>query len=291
MTTTLVILAGGASSRMKRSLASNTNSLTKEEVEQANKMSKGLIALGKNKLPLLDYVLFNAKQAGFTKIVFLTGPDNAAFLEHYGQKGNYHGLETYFAVQHIPGDREKPLGTADALLQTIDQQSWLKTSKFVVCNSDNLYSVKAFSLLAQSQAPNAFISYDRDRLLFSQERINRFALVKVDDQQWLVDIIEKPNPELVESYADANGKFRVSMNIFMFSGAVIYPYLQRCELHPERLEKELPTALLNMVREQPYSVVGLPLAEHVPDLTSKEDISILKAHLESHFPAPLWKGD
>ncbi|WP_224489903.1 sugar phosphate nucleotidyltransferase [Robertkochia flava] len=289
-TETLVILAGGASSRMKAALSAAESDLTPEEMAQANQRSKGLIQLGKNQYPLLDYVLFNAKRAGYKNIVFLTGEDAAPFRSQYLKPDKrYQGLNVFFAVQSVPEGRKKPLGTADALLQAIEQQAWLKDTRFVVCNSDNLYSIKSFSMLRNTQAPNAFISYDRDGLKFSRERINRFALVKTDTEGYLEDIIEKPSVQESEQYRDDAGKFRVSMNIFMFTGSQVLPFLQNCPLHPVREEKEIPTALLNMVKAHPRSVLGIPLTEHVPDLTSKSDIRILKQYLETHYPQELWQ--
>lgn len=44
MTNNIVILAGGASSRMKKSVDQN---LSPEKIAQANQLSKGLIELGK----------------------------------------------------------------------------------------------------------------------------------------------------------------------------------------------------------------------------------------------------
>lgn len=289
---TLVILAGGASSRMKRPVVgTDSPNLSKEEIAQANTKSKGLITLGKNGHPLLDYLLYNAKQAGLSKVVFLTGVNSTPFRKHFqGHDGIYHGLQVFFAEQRIPRDREKPMGTADALLQTLDQQPWLKTERFIVCNSDNLYSTHAMELLKNCSKPNAFISYDRDSLKFSTDRINRFALVRTGPEGTLKDIIEKPTKTEAEAYKDTTGKFRVSMNIFMFNGPMIYPYLVSCPMHAERMEKELPTALLHMVHEHPGSVTGIPLSEHVPDLTSKEDIVIFKTHIEEQYPKDLWEG-
>ena len=292
ITDTLVILAGGASSRMKNSLDHPGSGLTSEEAKQARERSKGLIQLGARQYPLLDYLLYNAKQAGFKHVVFLTG-ENAHQFEalYHKENGSYHGLKVFFAKQSIPQGRHKPLGTADALLQAMQQQPWLANTRFVVCNSDNLYSAEALSLLRNTGAPNAFISYDRDGLLFSRERINRFALVKLNGLGCLEDIIEKPTEQESEPYRDKAGKFRVSMNIFMFSGAQILPFLERCPMHPERQEKEIPAALLNMITEIPCAMQAIPLSEHVPDLTSKEDIGILKKYLETHYPDELWPGD
>ena len=53
-------------------------------------------------------------------------------------------------------------------------------------------------------------------------------------------------------------------------------------MHPIRREKELPTALMSMVKDHPKSVFGIPLSEHVPDLTSKEDIKIMKEYLNKN---------
>ena len=55
MTETIVILAGGMSSRMK---TSEDAELENEKVEQANKSSKSLITFGNNK-PFIFYLLKN----------------------------------------------------------------------------------------------------------------------------------------------------------------------------------------------------------------------------------------
>jgi len=280
MTDQLVILAGGASSRMKNS---SFPTLSKESIHQANSRSKALITI--NNRPMLDYVLFNAKQAGFKKIYLVTEIENELFKEYYGTKESnnaYQGLSISYAYQFTPKGRNKPLGTADAVCQALDQYSELREQKFVVCNCDNLYSSEAFSLLRRSNASNAFINYDRDALQYSQDRIESFALTKTDASNFLLDIIEKPTPETAQHYQDVNGKLRVSMNVFLFDGTMIYPFLKNCIVHPTRNEKELPSALLQMITNHPKAMIGIPLSEHVPDLTSKSDILKMIEYLVSH---------
>jgi glucose-1-phosphate adenylyltransferase len=277
MTDSLIVLAGGASSRMKKS---TSNEISDEMAQQANSRSKALILL--NERPMLDYLLYNAKQAGYTNIYIVIGKGGDLFKEYYGSKdanNDFHGLTISFAVQHIPEDRLKPLGTADAVFQTLEQYPELQSKQFVVCNCDNLYSTKAFQLLKGTAGSNAFINYDRDILQYPQERIERFALTKVNQQNFLEDILEKPSKEEVENFKDHQGKLRVSMNIFKFDGSLFYPFVKSCPLHPIRREKEIPTALMMMFKEHPMSVLGIPLAEHVPDLTSKEDILIMNEYL------------
>ena len=280
MTNHLIILAGGASTRMKKSSFSK---LPKELLHQANSRSKALIFL--NERPMLDYVLFNAQQAGFQHVYIVIGKEGELFKTYYGKessRNSFHGLSISYVFQRIPEGRIKPLGTADAVCQSLEQYQELQETQFVVCNCDNLYSEKAFNLLRTHKNSNAFINYDRDALEYSQERIERFALTKVDDNNYLQDIIEKPSASESEKYRDEDGKFRVSMNIFKFNGKAFYPFLKSCVIHPERNEKELPSALLAMVRAYPTSVVGIPLSEHVPDLTGKDDILIMNEYLAEH---------
>ena len=52
----LVILAGGASTRMKKQLHSSVL-ISKDENSQANNRSKALISIDKNNRPILDYLL------------------------------------------------------------------------------------------------------------------------------------------------------------------------------------------------------------------------------------------
>lgn len=284
---TLVVLAGGASSRMKKNTYDQT-ALSTEEIQQANERSKGLIGLGGNGRPMMDYVLYNAKQAGFEKIYIVIGEQGDLFREFYGGGEGFHGLEVTLAVQHVPSGRQKPFGTADALYQTMEQFPELKKKRFTVCNSDNLYSLKAFTSLRNTESSQALIAYDRDALEFDSERISRFALVKMDEGNNLVDIIEKPKPDEVGKYSDARGKLRVSMNIFTFDGERLFPYLKDCPVHPIRNEKELPTALLNMLGKFPGEMKAVPMSEHVPDLTAKNDILAVKQYLEEHYTTLEW---
>lgn len=280
----LIILAGGTSSRMKKE--TSRKGLNVEDIAQANTRSKTLISVGPDSRPLMDYLLFNAKQAGYKNIYVVINEQGQLFKEYYGnnQKNNeFHGMSISFAIQYIPEGRTKPFGTADALFQAVEQYPELNTQYYSVCNSDNLYSIEALKAIRETKSTNAFISYDRDALQFSAERISRFALIKQDSEHHLLNIVEKPSANEMNNYKDADGKLRVSMNIFKFDGKVIYSYLKNCPIHPERNEKELPSALLNLINDYPNSAIGIPFSEHVPDLTSKADIKAMKVYLEQRY--------
>ena len=291
MHTNLVILAGGASSRMKKQVG--LENLSAEEIAQANERSKGLIGVGPNGRPLLDYLLLNAKRAGYKNIYIIIGEQGDLFKEFYGNEtknNDFHGLNISFATQYIPEGRVKPFGTADALYQAVEQYPELNSQSYSVCNSDNLYSTAALLALRETDCPNAFISYDRDAMEFPLERISRFAIAKLNKEGFLLDILEKPSADVLEEYKDSEGKLRVSMNAFKFNGELLYPYLKNCPVHPERDEKELPTVLLNSLKDHPDSALGIPFSEHVPDLTAKEDIAEVKEYLKNHYPELNWEN-
>lgn len=286
MTKTLIILAGGASSRMKKS---TTATLSKEVQSQANTRSKSLILV--NNRPMMDYILYNAKQAGILEVILVIGPRGDLFKTYYGtdNAGNdFHGLTISYATQYIPEGRKKPLGTADAVFQALEQYPQLQETSFLVCNSDNLYSPQVMFALRETTHSNALISYDRAKLEYPMERIARFALLKSSSEGFIEGIVEKPEVEHMKDYQDIEGHFRVSMNIFKFNGVQFYTHLAHCEMHPERLEKELPTAIRSLITHDSTAIKGIPFGEHVPDLTGKNDIIAMNDYLSTHYTSLDW---
>ena len=269
--TSLIIMVGGASSRMKRSLKQ------RDDQVMDHIPHKSLIPVGKNGRPFLYYLVQNAADAGYTKLYLITSPENSAFQNLKDQGGFPDGMEVFLAIQSVPEGRSKPLGTADALQQCLDQYPELKQGTFTVCNGDNLYSVGALQdLRGDRKAPHALISYGSSGFDYTEERIAKFAVMDISEDGFLQQIVEKPNVEDVPKYKDASGQLRVSMNIFSFSGKEIYPYLKNCPIDAVRDEKELPKAVAVLVEKEPRSVLCIPRSEHIPDLTDANDIQLFK---------------
>ena len=270
--TSLIIMVGGASSRMKRSLKVKDG----HKGIMDNIPHKSLIPVGKYGKPFLYYLVQNAVEAGYTRLYLITSAENQAF-QKLKDGGLPSGLEVFLAVQNVPAGRSKPLGTADALQQCLDQYPELKQTTFTVCNGDNLYSVGALKDLRRERtAPHALISYGSSGFEYTEERIAKFAVMNISSDGFLREIIEKPDLRDVPKYRDESGELRVSMNIFSFSGEAIYPYLKNCPIDPERDEKELPKAVAILVSEHLKSVLCIPRSEHIPDLTDANDIQLFK---------------
>ena len=278
----IVILAGGISSRMKKSVAS-AHGLEQELTKEAVERSKSMIGVGAGHRPFLDYLLYNVQAAGYTDIVLLVGQNDTSVREYYEgdrRPGIFSGLSITFVIQPIPEGRLKPLGTADALQRALEARSDWQSKQLTVCNSDNLYSVEALSLLRNSADRNALVNYDFQGLQFPQERIFQFAVLRTDEHEYLTDILEKPTQEQLQ---EENTRRGVSMNIFRFRYDDILPYVKNVPLHPERNEKELPEAVRFMARDHPHWVKTYRKSEYVPDLTTVDDIPQVREFLRTNF--------
>ena len=276
MTDSIIIMAAGASSRMKKPI--NNSKLSNAQIEAANSKSKVLIEFGREKKPFISYLISNIIQSGFKKIYIVTSEKADFFRNNF--KIESKEVIINFSIQYISKARVKPLGTADAVLQTLDQFPLLKSISFCVCNGDNLYSAQSLFKIRKSKAINAFIAYDRDGLNFSKDRISSFAIAKMDNNNFLIDIIEKPELEIINKSLDKAGKIRVSMNLFKFNGNQSFKFFKNCPINDSRNEKEIPDVLKNMISEDSKSVLGIPISDSVLDLTSKTDILELEKHLK-----------
>jgi len=282
----LLILAGGMASRMKKALAEENSDLDPKLVAQANAVTKGMIQVGKNGKTLIDYQLYNAHLAGIEEVMLLLHPtDNVSqeYCESLMANDATWGMKIVFARQQIAADREKPAGTADAVYQALSQHADWQMGRVIVCNSDNLYSVNALKTLWASEVPQALISYHRDSLLYPEERISAFALIRTDAEGYLLEIIEKPTKEQAEELMAKQGRLGVSMNVFVFEASTFLPYLAKTPFHPVRNEKELPTSVVMFGEGEGKGFFAIPLAENVPDLTSKEDILVMQKYLEETY--------
>jgi len=277
MTKTIVVLAAGMSSRMKKSVDSN---IDHSKATEANNKSKSLITFGKK--PFIYFILKNILDAGFETVIMVVGKDFEDFKNQIDELKLPSKIEVKYAIQKIPIDRVKPFGTADAVSQTMEQLPELQKTSFCVCNSDNLYSASSLKLIRENSFENAVLAYDRDSLDFPKDRVSSFSILMMDSEFNLVNFIEKPTPEQVSKNLDENGKIRVSMNIFKFNGNQSFDFIKNCPINPIRNEKELPSALVNMINEDGLYMRGIPIAEHVPDLTSKADINTIQKLIDSN---------
>lgn len=110
---------------------------------------KQIAPLGPNGEFIIDYSVYDAIQAGFTKIVFLIKEENyEVFKETIGSRVEPH-IHVEYAFQkndnlpegyEVPADRTKPLGTAHAVLCCKDKVN----EPFMMINADDFYGRDAY---------------------------------------------------------------------------------------------------------------------------------------------------
>ena len=122
------------------------------------------------------------------------------------------------------------------------------------------------------------IGYDFRCLEYKEEKISSFSILEIKND-FLSKIIEKPDRETLKNYYTEK---YVSMNIFSFIGEQVYKYLANCEINEERGEKEIATAIQNMINDRKGSVKVFKICEHVPDLTLKDDIILINKFLDKN---------
>ena len=267
----MIIMAAGVSSRMKDS--SVPKEISQNLINQSNHRVKGFIQAGEGNEPIIFYIIKNCIIAGVKNFYIILSDNSDEFQDYLKKLEIKLSIQIKFGFQDFYG-KLKPMGTADAIFQIMNQYKELRNKRFLVCNSDNLYSSRAIKLLLAENNYNSMIAYDFDCLKFSTERLESLSILKIKGK-FLDRIIEKPDMKIIKNYSK---KF-VSMNMFSLKGKLVYKYLKDCPITIERGEKEIASALQNMILDNKKSMIVFHLCEHVPDLTFKEDIDKISKFL------------
>lgn len=112
MSIPLILLAGGVSSRMKRPLTTPI-ALSENLLMEANTLPKCMLSVGPNGERFLEYILRNARKAGFKDVILVLGETDARTSEYIEKVFPSRQIDCniHIARQYIPAGREKPWGT------------------------------------------------------------------------------------------------------------------------------------------------------------------------------------
>lgn len=260
----IVILAAGRGTRMQREDASVR--LTAEQASMAAKGLKALIPI--NGQPFLNYSLSALAEAGYHEICLVIGPDHSAVRQYYSGVRSRR-LVFDFAMQ------EQPLGGADALLAAA---SFAGDDPFLVINCDNYYPPEVLSAIRRLDS-SGLVGFRRDALLkggrATAEKIANCALLETDSSGRLVNIIEKPEAELVDRMPDP---VWLSMTCWRF-GPSIFEACGSIGLSP-RGEYEIPDAVMYAINFLDEEFRMIPSDALVLDLSRRANIAPVEKRLE-----------
>ena len=280
---------------------------------------KQIDPIGPNGEIIIDYSVYDAIKAGFSKVVFIIKQENEAiFRELIGNKiENIVDVDYVFqSVEDIPGGniygREKPWGTGHAVLSA---KSVVKTP-FAVINSDDFYGKTTFAGLHDflSRAEDndryqyAMMGFILENTLTENGSVAR-GICDVSKEGFLQQITERT---MIQRFGDVtkyeedgvwtpirSGSF-VSMNTWGFTLSIFdelearFPqFLQESQNNILKAEYFLPSVVDATIQEHKADVRVIPCQEKWYGVTYKEDKqpvaeSIKRLVDAGVYPANLW---
>lgn len=260
--TKCVILARGLGTRMRH--VDRVARLNASQTAAADAGMKAMIPVGR---PFLDYVLSGLADEGFQQACLVIGPEHEAVRKYYASTISPERIQVAFAIQ------QEPLGTANALLAA---EEFAGADEFLVINSDNYYPAEALSLI-QSLGQPGTVLFPAEALVresnVPKERIGAFAYCAVDGDEFLTDIVEKPD---AAAAVKLGAKTLVSMNCWRFGPDIFTP----CRKVPmtSRGEYELPQTVRVAIQLGAKFKVAI-CYRGVLDLSRRSDIAEVAARL------------
>ncbi|SHF29445.1 Nucleotidyl transferase [Mariniphaga anaerophila] len=241
--------------------------------------------VGPNGEAIIDYSIYDAIRAGFGKVVFVIRESFAdAFKAKFDPilKGKieveyvYQELDNLPEGFTLPEGREKPWGTAHAVLVTKDAIK----EPFCALNADDFYGYNAYKVMAdfltrsENQTEYSMVGYKLANTLSEFGSVSR-GICDVDENDSLRKIVEtvkilKKDGKVISVESDGSeteltGNESASMNIWGFQPS-IFPVL----------EAEFVTFLKNHINE-PKSEVYIPSVVFDMIQAKKASVKVLKA--------------
>ncbi len=273
---------------------------------------------------ILDYSIFDAKRAGFKRVLFLIKHEiEADFKAIVGSRIEPH-MDVMYAYQQldmlpegcqVPEGRVKPWGTGHAVMCCKDKID----APFLVINADDYYGVNAYRIAYEQlraledddKARYFMLGYELRNTLTENGSVSR-GVCLTDEQSCLTSITERTHiistcdgpmfTEDGETYHRLPEDVYVSMNMFGFTPSLLeeidrtFPAFHKraMETNPLKGEFYLPGVVGGMLEKGTASVQLLPCPDRWWGVTHREDrpqvVAALKALADQGlYPTPLWQ--
>ena len=279
---TLVIMAAGIGSRFGGGI-------------------KQLAPVGPNGEIIMDYSIYDAKKAGFNKVVFVIRKDIEEELDRIIGSRIKEIIDVEYVFQeldNIPNDylemfkqRTKPWGTGQAILCCKD----VVKEPFLVINADDYYGKQAYQeayeYLSNDQMNTdkqqiAMVSFILKNTLSDNGGVTR-GICSVNEDNHLINIVETHNIEKGDNSAfvkdgdrviDIDLNVPVSMNMWALQPAIFNVLDEKFKIFLEKLcqddlkaEYLLPTIIGDLLKEDLVDVTVLKSQDNWFGVTYKED--------------------
>lgn len=299
MKPTLVILAAGMASRYGS--------------------MKQMESFGPSGETILEYSVYDAIKAGFTKVVFIIREEffkdfqekfEAKMAPHINVEYVFQKMTTGTEKYTIPADRAKPFGTAQAILcceGTVNEP-------FAVINADDFYGKdafeKAYKFLTEkvNEQTYASIAYKLKNTLSDNGSVSRGEII-TNEKGELTGIEErlkiyKKDDKIVyedgENLVEMDPETYVSMNFFCFDKSFIHLCVAEFDDFLSKNIDDIKSEFLMPKVADLFIKKGMGVIEVVPTdavwfgVTYKEDAPIVKEKVmelvkSGAYPENLWQ--
>ena len=275
---------------------------------------------------IMDFSIFDAKRAGFEKVVFIIKKENESdFREVIGDRiKDVIDVEYAFQDLHnlpegyeVPEGRVKPWGTAHAVLSCID----VIDGPFAVINADDYYGrdafIKIYDFLSKTEDDDkyryAMVGYQLENTLTENGHVAR-GVCSVDENNYLTKVVERTRIEREgdgAAFTEDDGESRVtlpkdtivSMNMWGFSKSFLQEtkagfaaFLEEgLKTNPLKCEYFLPTVVSNLLSDEKATVTVLTSKDKWFGVTYKEDKQVVMDAIQSMkeqgiYPQEVWCG-
>lgn len=274
---------------------------------------------------IMDFSMYDAKRAGFEKVIFIIKKENEAdFKEVVGNRMSAY-MEVEYVLQEIgdlpegytvPEGRVKPWGTAHAVLSCIDRID----GPFAVINADDYYGASAFRLIYDYLATHkddekyryAMVGYKLGNTVTDHGHVSR-GICETNGAGELVGVTERTKIEKRDggivylnddetAWIPVSGDAVVSMNMWGFTRSFLeeiregFPaFLDKgLKENPMKCEYFLPAVVSRLLEEDRASVAVLKSADKWYGITYKEDKPVIVEAVrrmkdEGIYPVNLWE--
>src|SRR2546422_845945 len=196
---------------------------------------KQLSPIGPYGETLLDYAIYDALRAGFSRAVLVIRKELAASLRDHVSAVTGGAVPVDYVEQRVPEGRAKPWGTAHAVLAVRGALE----GPFAVCNADDFYGPGAYRLLADHLTgrtvppEHALVGYRLDATLSEHGGVAR-AVASCGPDGLLARLVEVRDVRRIEGLGlgirgstaaseqrEFTGREHVSMNLWGFTPDVL----------------------------------------------------------------------
>ena len=282
---------------------------------------KQIEPVGPNGEFIIDYSIYDAKQAGFTKVVFLIKEENYEIFKDTIGKRVEKQIETEYAFQkndNLPEEyqellkeRTRPLGTAHAILCAKDKIH----EQFAIINADDFYGRDAYQKASNyldtiKENEYGLVAYRLGNTLTPNGSAKR-GVCEVRDNNELIKLTESKvtlKGEIVEGESlETKEKFKTSkdtiasMNFLLFSTSLfkiledkILEFLEANKDNLNDCEFLIPIVLNELLEEKTVKVNVLETNATWYGVTYKEDKEMVvnainKLIEEGQYNKNLWE--